>query len=178
VRLFEMEPDKLVDAFRPVLEPARDALVEVPALRLRQRRVGSVPDEDVVEAESALALPLHSEQALANAGQQMRVEGDLLLALQQVQNEFPRELRAADSGALQHRELAWLEAVEAAGEQRIQRWRQRVRFAALRRVRQQLLNEERVPASCTEDLGAQRFGPVPEVSEQRFAFVGAERAET
>jgi hypothetical protein len=114
VRLLEMEADELVRAFRTVLEPARDALVELCALRLRQRRVGRVSDEDVVETEAALALALHAEQALANAGQEVRVERVRLL--QQLENELPREPRAGHSGALQHRQLARLEEVEAAGE--------------------------------------------------------------
>jgi hypothetical protein len=94
--------------------------VELGALRFRQRRVGGVSDEDVMETEVTLTLPLRSEQALANAGQEMRVEVARLLLSEQLQDELPRELGAGYSGALQHLELARLESVEAAGQQRVE----------------------------------------------------------
>ena len=56
VRLFEVVPEELLDcARRLLLEPVREALVQLGAPLLGQRRVGGVADEDVAEAERVLA---------------------------------------------------------------------------------------------------------------------------
>src|SRR5436305_718624 len=66
-----------------------------------------------------------------------------------------RELASRHGCALHDGELSWLEMVEAAGEQRFERRRQRLRLPVLDRVREELLEEERVSPSRVDDLRAQ-----------------------
>src|SRR6185503_20516306 len=54
VRLLEMEPDDLVGNRRMSRKPASEPLVKLRTLALRQRRVGRVADENVVEADDVV----------------------------------------------------------------------------------------------------------------------------
>jgi len=88
-----------------------------------------------------------------------------------------REFSSRNRGALQDGELASREAVEAACEQRVERRRQGLRVAALGRVREELLDEERIAACGAQDLRAERTGSLAEVLQQRLALVARERGK-
>src|SRR6266536_3341347 len=88
-----------------------------------------------------------------------------------------RESAPHHRGTLQERELARLEAVEAAREQRLERRWDRVGLAVLGRVRQELLEKEGVTLGRADDVRTKLVRNLGEVVDQRLAGLAGERSE-
>src|SRR2546430_15786413 len=82
-----------------------------------------------------------------------------------------RELASSHGCALHDGELAWLEMVQAAGEQRFERRGQRRRPPVLDRVREELLAEERVSPGRLDDLRAELGVNPAEVPDHLLAVL-------
>ena len=129
-RLLEVVADDLLDFCEPAgslfLEPAGDQLVQGGAELLRERPVAGVLDEDVAELEGSFAGVgrLRSDELLAYERFQPPVEHAGLLLGQELEEEVAGELLADRGRALEHDAFARLEALEAHGEEGLDRGRQ------------------------------------------------------
>src|SRR5262249_48489293 len=143
VCLLQMEADELIRARRMSIEPACEAFVQFRALRLRQRCVRSLADEGVLESVHTVAPQLSArllDETLANQRREARIY-DCSPFGRKVRDGRLRKLPSHDGRALQGGELFCGEAVEAACEKEFEGRGQRLRFAALGGVRQELLEE-------------------------------------
>ncbi len=144
-----VELDEVASA---LLDPRREALVEVGTLELRQRLVGGVADQQVAETKRIVA------------GQRRRRGPDELLAHEPEQvprnprvvrrerlHRAPVEDLSLDRTALESRALRARKLVEPCCEQRLDRRRNDDVPGAARRHRQHLLDEERIAAGGVAD---------------------------
>ena len=109
-----------------LLEPGREALVQIGAHALRQRVVGGVADQQVAEAEGVLARELGAvgaDELLAHERDQPLAP--LRLAVAERLDGAAVEDLALDGAALEHRALRRVELVEPRREQRLDRRRHR-----------------------------------------------------
>ena len=153
--LLEVVPDDLVqfDEVGTVLvEPVREALVQVGSFGLRQRLVGGVADQEMPEAEAVLA-------------RELRTVGAHQLAADQ-RGEVPRDVRflgcqgghrpevedlSFDGAAFEHTPLGRVELVEPCREERVEVRRHFDVAVAVCRPREELLDEEWVAAGRAQD---------------------------
>ena len=108
-----------------LLEPGREALVEVRAGRLRQRVVGRVADQEVAEAEGVLAgelRPCPSRISSLRTSAARRGVTWRLVGCERLDGAAVEDL-ALDRAPLEHAPLGRLELIEARAEQRPQRGR-------------------------------------------------------
>ena len=110
----------------------------------------------------------------------MRVRSRRRIRIEQRDDVVGRELLPDHGPALEHRALAGAEPVEARGEQRLDRLRQRaLGEAAFQREREELLEEERVALRGLDDAGAliRLERRSAETLEQRVRLLRGERVE-
>ena len=159
-----------------LLEPGREARVQLGADRLRECVVGGVADQDVAEAEAVLACelgPVGPDQLLADECRQ--TWSDLGLIRRERLDGAAVEDLALDRASLEHAPLRRLELVEARGEQRLQGGRYGDVAVGLAAHRQHLADEERVAARRAGDPRAQR--PGERLRDQSLDVVVAQRLE-
>ena len=156
--LLEVEAEDLVhlDQIGPaLLQPVREALVQLCANRFRQAVVRGIANEEVAEAKGVVAGQLRAigpDQLLADEPGQSRDDRPVLR--QRLHRPAVEDL-ALDGASLEHRALRLLELVEARGQQRLQvRRDENVRTRALGH-RRHLRQEERVAAGRMRDPRAQ-----------------------
>ena len=156
-----MEAEDLVqlDQVGPaLLQPVREALVQLRAGRFGQALVGGIADEQVAEAKGVVPGQLRAvgtDQLLADEPSQSR--DDRAVLGQRLHRAAVEDL-ALDSASLEHGALRLLELVEACGQQRLQvRRDENVRARALG-DRCHLSQEERVSAGRMSDPGSQFSG--------------------
>ena len=137
--------------------------------------VGTAGGGELEGTSTAFVVAL--EQALAPELDKVLPDPRGLVPRHQLDDGASTELAPYDSGPLENGKLAPLEAVEAACEQRLERGRHGLRLAGLARVREELLDEERVPASRSNHLLAQRGRKLTEVPDQRLGVLARERGE-
>ena len=104
-----------------LLEPGREARVQIRANGLRECVVGGVADQDVAEAEAVVACelgPVGPDQLLADERRQ--TWSDLGLIRRERLDGAAVEDLALDRASLEHAPLRRLELVEARCEQRLQ----------------------------------------------------------
>jgi hypothetical protein len=179
-------PGVLVDAgARVVLEPAREALVQLGAQRFWQPSVCRVVDECVLEAKALLAgkqgaVGLHEHLAC----QRVEVSPSRRSSCggKEPRDRLDRELPPGDRRSLGDRTLARTKTVEPRGEDRVNR--RRVggeRFAAVRGEQgNELLCEERIALRARDDPAAQVAAQAPsagQVVDQRLGVLGRERRQ-
>ena len=143
-----------------LLEPAREALVQLRARRLCQGVVGGVADEQVAEAEGVLARELRRvrpDQPFAHERGESRRHLRLVRP-ERLHGAAVEEL-ALDGAALEHAALARLELVEARGEERTQRRRDDDVRRRVAGHREHLRDEEWVAAGGSCD-------PVPQLGAE------------
>ena len=135
-----------------IVQPARERLVELRPRRLAQASVRDLGDEDVLEAERALAgdrraLLEHDELA---RDERVEQRGDVELRSERLDGALPED--AADHrGALQQLLLRRRQRVDARGDERLDRVRDVVAHPlALGEHPQRLLEEERVALGLVE----------------------------
>ena len=137
---------QLHEAYAVLLEPRREALVQLCSGRLRQRVVGRVPDQQVAEAVGVLAGKLRlvgPDELLADQAVQARLH--LRLFGSESLHGATVEDSALDRAALEHATLGRLELVEPRGEQCLDRPRHGdLAVARVLDERDHLLDEERV----------------------------------
>ena len=189
VRLLEVVADDLVVAqlrrADELLEPRREPRVEVGATLLRHGGIRDIPDEHVVEAEAVVALDERAvgpEQLLACEGEEDAAQPLGPLGREQGRDGAAMEQPALDGGALQHGPLARLQAVDARGEQRMDRRRHRLvaGVGIVGEHGEHLLDEERVPLGRTNDAlpETRSHGEVADQSLDQVAGLGvAQRRE-
>jgi hypothetical protein len=98
--MLEMEPDDFVGDMRVGREPAREPLVELRALALRQGRISRVADEHVAEADDGVIALELDQEPFVNEGKEVVV--DVLQPLgPEVRNCLAVELASDDGGSLQ-----------------------------------------------------------------------------
>ena len=130
------------------------------------------------EAEQTAAA--RPDEAALGERLQVRIRGRRCIGIEQRDDIRSSELLPDHGAALEHRALAGAEAVEARGEQRLDRLGQRpLREPAFQRQRQQLLEEERVALRGLGDARALiRFERrSTETLEQRIRLLRGERVE-
>src|SRR5829696_8804395 len=160
-RLLEVVAEDLVELDESgsgLLEPGREALVEVGAARLRDSVVGGVSDEQVAEAEAVLTgerRPVRPDQLLSRERGETR--GHAFIGRQCLHSATVEDL-ALDRAVLEHASLGGLELVEPRGEQRLQRRRDDHLAFGLFGHGQHLGDEERVAARGVSDPLAQVAG--------------------
>ena len=107
-----------------LLQPVRGALVQLSASDLRGRVVRRVADQQVAEAERILARQRRSlgvDQLLANERHQIRRQALAGVLRYEVPHAADGEILPDDRRRLEHRSLVWREAIQAGGEQRVDR---------------------------------------------------------
>ena len=156
-----MEAEDLVhlDQIRPaLLQPVREALVQLRSNRFRQAVVRGIANEEVAEAKGVVPGQLRTvgpDQLLADEPGQSRDDRPVLG--QSLHRPAVEDL-ALDGASLEHGALRPLELVEARGQQRLQvRRDENVRTRAFGH-RRHLRQEERVSAGRMSDPGAQLSG--------------------
>ena len=150
--LLEVVADELV---RLTDEPVGETLVEIRALALRQRRIGDVADQDVVEPEAAVARGTDESPA----DERCKVDVELALDVRRRDGgeSGARELASDGGGTLEQPALTGREPVETTGQQELERWRYRAELPFFCRVGEKLLGVERVSLGELGDAGAQRI---------------------
>ena len=143
-------------------EPGSEPRVEIGAELLRHGCVGDVSDQHVVEAEAVVALverSVRSEQLLSRQGEEdaaqpVRAER----RRQELRDGAAVEQPPLDRSALEHRPLTRLEAVDAGGEERMNRRRHGVvcRVGIVGEHGEHLLDEQRVALGRVDDAIAER----------------------
>ena len=165
VCLLEVVSDELVVARHLLvttrLEPRREARVEVGAKLLRHRRIGDVPDEHVVEPEAVVALverAVGAEQLLPREGEQRAAQPIGLVRGQKLGDRAAVEQPTFDRGALQHRTLPRLEAIDPGREERLDRRRHRLvrNLGIVGEHGEHLLDEQRIALGGVDDPVAKR----------------------
>jgi hypothetical protein len=187
-RLLEVVADDLVllDEVHVLLDPEREALVQIGARLLRQRIVGSVADQEVTEAERVV-----SRHRRGLGPDQLGADQLREVAVEPRANALGRELRdrqavedlTLDGPALDHRPLVGRQLVESCLEERVDRGRDDdvgVGASPVAEHEQHLLDEERVPLRRIEDARPGRVvevGAAEQVVDQRRGLGAAERLE-
>ena len=150
--------------------------MQLGAARLRQGRVGSVPDQDVPEAQPA------DRRRLQQVAPHQAPAGRLQVGPREAAGEGEHggdpERLALHGAALEQLTLDGVEPVEARHEQRLQRGRQALGAPVLPHERRELLQEQRVAAGrgrhAAPVVGGE--GAAGDTAQQRFALLGAQRA--
>ncbi len=186
VRLLEVVPDDLV-SFDEIVrrEPVGELLVELGARRLRQRLVRRVADEQMAEA-----VPLvlgkrrggRADELLAHERRQMRLDVGANKTGRELRYRSTMEHLALDRAALHHDADVAVERVDAGLEERVNRRRDDDLpvTAVLAHHREHLLDVQRVSGRGGRDAVEQvafELRVSEEISDQRLAFVVAERLE-
>ena len=173
----EVRPDELV-ALAALVEPAGERLVHRRALRTADRVVGGASHERmhelvVVAARTDEPAPLERREAAAELA--------CLGIRRQRAERLARERAPDDRGPREDGALAGLQHVDAAREQRVEAHRDPlVREVGLRRVRGELLDEERDALGRVEDRGRERVVEhlaLRERVDEEPGLVAAERVE-
>ncbi len=163
------------------LEPVSEPRVQPRAQLLRHRRVGDVADQHMVEAEAVVAgkeRAVGAYELLAPERQQRAADPRSGGVIEQLADRAAVEEAALDRAALDDGALLRLEPVDARGEERLDRRRHRVGLGVVAEVREQLLDEERVPFRGRDDPLAQlRRELVRERVDELVRVVVAERLE-
>ena len=153
--------------------------MQLGAQPLRRGAIDRLLDEHVPEAEHAIRAAAARSRASASVRRCASAVG-AASGSSSATTSSERELLPDDRAALEHRALAGAEPVEARGEQRLDRLRQRaLGEAAFQREREELLEEERVALGGLDDAGALiRLEDRPaETVEQRVGLLRGERVE-
>ena len=150
---FDVIPDELVQLREidiRMVEAVGEALVQLRTQAFRRSSVDSFLDEAVTERESALLT--RADEAAGGQRREMRAGGRGGVRIEERDDVIGRELLPRDRPAFEHRPLAGAEPVEAGGEQRLDRLRQRaLRKPAFQREREELLQEQRVAFGGVDD---------------------------
>src|SRR6266545_2598428 len=175
-RLLEVIADEFVCA-APAVEAPRGALVQVCALRLRDTAIRDVAHEDVVEVEYVLGRV--DESSLRKVGQ-VTICPLWFLGRRHVVELLAREAAPHDRCTTEHRQLAWVEAVEPACDQRFdRRWRRQCEIRRLPGQREELLGKEGIASGMLDDLRFQLWVErrVGEAYQQHGDLLRGERLE-
>ena len=181
VRLLEVVADELVELGeigRRCIEAVGVPLVQLGPQSLRRGAIDGLLHEHVPEAEQALPARPH-EAAIGERPRCVSAVGAASGSIRATTSSG-RELLPDDRASLEHRALAWAEAVETRGEQRLDGLRQRaLDEAAFQREREELLEEERVALGGLGDAGAlvRLERRSTEALEQRVGLLRRERVE-
>src|SRR6266540_5993210 len=175
-RLLEVIADELVCA-GPAVEALRGAFVQVCALRLRDTAIRDVADEDVVEAEHVLGCV--DESSLREVGE-VTICPLRFLDRGHVVELLAREAASYDGRGAEHGQLARVEAVKPACDQRVdRRWRRECELGRLPGQREQLLGKQGIASCVLDDLGLELWVErrVGEAHQQRGDILRRERLE-
>jgi hypothetical protein len=143
VRLLEVVADDLVELLAPAREPLREALVQLGSELFRDPFVRGVSDQPVAEAERVLDRLMRLDQVLSDERRQAGTGRPVAVRGERCQR-LPLELRPDHGRAFEHVALLLGQAVEAGGEERMNRGRQALGLALFAQDREQLLHEQRV----------------------------------
>ena len=142
-----------------VLQPVGETLVQVGPHLFGNATVGRVSDQVMAEPERIVTRklgPVRPDELLAHQRQQMLADLGADLSRQQIADRATVEQLALERGAFYDGALVRLEAVDARGEQRLDRRRNaNLPEVVLGAHRQHLLDEQRVAFGCLEEALAQ-----------------------
>ena len=168
--LLEVVADRLLELAARLagrlLEPAGIALVQLRPRLLRHALVGCLADERVAKAKCLLARRVRwigAQELLAHEREDQLRQAICRPGGEERGDRRQREALTDDGRALERLAFLRLEGIEAGGEQRLDRGRDRdllVTCGSLARMCEQLLEEERVPLRRLDDPPPGRFRQV------------------